>query len=77
MFTVLVVDGDDQFLSSLRENASTWSGVEIETVASVREAEEFLRNNPCDTVISEYVLPDKDGIDLLRHIRSRYGKLPF
>jgi signal transduction histidine kinase/PAS domain-containing protein len=77
MFTVLVVDGDDQFLSSLRENASTWSGVEIETVDSVREAEEFLRKNPCDTVISEYVLPDKDGIDLLRHIRSRYGKLPF
>ncbi len=77
MFTVLVVDDDDRFLSLFHQNADSWPGVRIETVSSVREAEDFLRNNSCDTIVSEYNLPEKNGIDLLRHIRSRHGDIPF
>jgi PAS domain S-box-containing protein len=77
MFTVLVVDSDDQFLSLFHQNADSWPGVRIQTVTSVRDAEDFLRDNSCDIVVSEYKLPDRNGIDLLRHIRSRHGDIPF
>jgi len=77
MFNVLVVDGDEKFLSAIRQNARTWPGVTVETVSEIKEAEEFLKKYPCDMVISEYILADKSGIDLLRYIRSRHGETPF
>lgn len=77
MFTVLVVDGDDRFLSLFRQDADTWAGVKIDTASGIKEAEEYLRNTPCDMVISEYALGEKNGIDLLRYIRSRHGEIPF
>lgn len=77
MFHVLVVDGDDQFLSLFCRYSDTWTGVKINTVSRRMDAEVFLKENPCDMVISEYVFDDKNGIDLLRYIRSRYGKIPF
>jgi len=77
MFTVLVVDGDDRFLSLFRQNAGTWAGVKIDTAPGIKEAEEYLRNTPCDMVISECALTEKNGIDLLRYIRSRHGEIPF
>lgn len=77
MFTVLVVDGDDQFLSHLCRIADTWSGVRVDTVSKRMDAEVYLKENPCDMVISEYILDDRTGVDLLRYIRSRHGKIPF
>ncbi|OPY41831.1 MAG: adaptive-response sensory kinase [Methanoregulaceae archaeon PtaU1.Bin222] len=77
MFNVLVVDDDDQFLSLFRQKAASWTGVKIDTATSMKEAEEFLKNTPCDMVISEYSLGEKNGIDLLRYIRSRHGEIPF
>lgn len=53
-----------------------WAGVKIDTAPGIR-AEEYLRNTPCDMVISEYALTEKNGIDLLRYIRSRHGAIPF
>jgi len=77
MFTVLVVDSDDQFLSLFRQNTQSWPGVRIETASGMREAENYLRNDSCETVVSEYNLGDRNGIDMLRYIRSRHGEIPF
>lgn len=77
MLSVLVVDGDRSFLDLFQKTASTWSDVKVATVSTVREAEEYLRDHPCDLVVSEHTLADRNGIDLLRLIRSRYGDLPY
>lgn len=77
MLSVLVVDGDQDFLDQFLHSSQNWSDVDVKTARSENEAEEFLRNNSFDMVISEYVLPDRDGIELLRYIRSRYGDLPY
>lgn len=77
MLSVLVIDGDQDFLDQFLHTSQNWPDVDVKTARSEKEAEEYLRNNPCDMVLSEYMLPDRDGIELLRHIRSRYGDLPY
>lgn len=77
MLSVLVIDGDQDFLTQFLHTSQNWPDVDVKTTSSEKEAEEYLRNNPCDMVISEYRLPDRDGIELLRYIRSRYGDLPY
>lgn len=77
MLSVMVVDGDQSFLDLFQRTAQTWSEIEVTTARTEKEAEEYLKDHPCDVVISEYMLPDRDGIYLLRHLRSRYGDLPY
>ena len=41
------------------------------------EAMDYLRHHPVKAVISDYDMPDMDGITLLRQIKSEYPRLPF
>ncbi|MDD1715724.1 MAG: PAS domain S-box protein, partial [Methanolinea sp.] len=77
MFSLLVVDGDGDFISAFQSHASTWAGISIRTAGTEADAEELLAKGEYDAIISEYVLPGKDGIALLRHVRARYGEIPF
>jgi len=77
MLSVLVVDGDRNFLNLFLKNSENWFDITVDTASTEKEAEEYLRDHPCDMVISEYAMPDRDGIELLRHLRSRYGDLPY
>ena len=35
----------------------------------------YLKDNPCDVVLLDISLPNKSGVDVLRHLRQRYEKL--
>lgn len=41
------------------------------------DALDYLRHHQVKVVISDYDMPDMDGITLLRHIKSEYPRLPF
>lgn len=77
MFRVLLVDGDVDCLSVFGQSIGGLPGISIDTASDEREAENLLKEHPYDLIISEYQLPDRDGITLLRHVRSRYGDIPF
>lgn len=77
MFSLLWVDDDILFLSFVLAETKMWAHIQVKTVLKEEEAEKILAKNRIDMVISEYLLPEKSGIDLLRHIRSRHGELPF
>ena len=47
------------------------------TVATADEATSVLADCDVDCVISEYDLPDSDGIEFLRSVRSHHPNLPF
>jgi PAS domain S-box-containing protein len=49
----------------------------VTTASGVDEALRVLENTSCDLVISDYQMPERDGIELLQEIRSRYPDLPF
>lgn len=49
----------------------------VTTATGVEEALRSLESTSCDLVISDYQMPERDGIELLQEIRSRYPDLPF
>jgi len=67
---ILIVDDEDQvrqlFAISLGER------YECSTAASANEALELLATTPFDLVITDMMMPGRNGIELLRDIKSRY-----
>src|SRR5438132_5932571 len=66
---VLVVD-DDEIARDLLSNALIQAGYRVWVAADGREALAILRTTPCRLVISDWVMPEIDGIELCRQIRA-------
>ncbi|MEF8813071.1 MAG: bacterio-opsin activator domain-containing protein [Halovenus sp.] len=64
--------GVDETRAALEE-----PGWQVTVADSLGEAHTQLRNGRVDLVVSEYSLPDGDGLEFLRSVRSRYERLPF
>ncbi|HYG76754.1 MAG TPA: ATP-binding protein [Planctomycetota bacterium] len=69
---VLVVDDD---LDTLKTIAHTlqFVGAKVVLAKSVDEALRFCRAGEIDAVVSDIVMPERDGYDLIRTLRSREG----
>jgi PAS domain S-box-containing protein len=73
---VVYVDPDDDWqarvTSRLRE-----AGLGIETVPDATAARDVLVQREVACVVSEYALPDGDGVTLLSEVRDTHGAVPF
>ncbi|MBC7984430.1 MAG: diguanylate cyclase [Candidatus Obscuribacterales bacterium] len=70
---VLIVDDDPltrEHLSILMQSA----GFRVNTAESGRQALEMLRQDYCPIVLSDWSMPDMDGVELCRHIRAESFK---
>jgi len=74
--TILVVD-DEAHITELVQYNLEQAGYQIQMASSGTEAFRLLDQIPVDLVILDLMLPDMDGIDLLRQIRAsdRLGQL--
>ena len=50
---------------------------QVRTFASPAEALEFLARERVDAIVSDYQMPDMDGIQFLVEMRKRFGQIPF
>ena len=66
---VLIVD-DDEDSAELAENALREVGAAVRRADSVNAALETLADAPADLVISDLAMPDADGFELIRQIRT-------
>ena len=66
---VLIVDDDDQNLQ-LIQTILTPSGYEVRTADNGREAMKALESGPFDLVLLDVMMPDMDGIAVLRQIHT-------
>jgi len=76
---LLLVDDELDFLeqakSILKEKDDRFV---IETSTSVEEALDIIENENIDAVVSDYRMPEKDGIEFLRILRKeKENKIPF
>ena len=67
---VLIVD-DDDLIRSWVASLLKRGGYEVCATSSGALAIQILDAMPCDIVITDWAMPDMDGLDLCREIRSR------
>ncbi|HTK31015.1 MAG TPA: sigma-54 dependent transcriptional regulator [Candidatus Saccharimonadaceae bacterium] len=69
MLQALFVDDDADFLRGVSEIAEQ-EGFAVQGARSLHDAREQLANEPADVVLVDLVLPDGDGIALLRELKE-------
>lgn len=74
---VLLVDDEPEFLNLAKYLLERSDSLEIETALSAREGLERLQTSEYDAVVSDYLMPDIDGLDMLKIIRARGNDIPF
>jgi CheY-like chemotaxis protein len=69
MKKILIVD-DDEFMAGVYRGILTAQGLDIEIANTGKEAIQRLEKNPPDAVLLDLMLPDIDGVKVLKHIRG-------
>lgn len=76
MISILYVDDETGLLELGKIFLEESGGFRVDTAPSAQQALDLLAGNRYDAVISDFQMPDMDGIAFLRHIRSHNASLP-
>jgi PAS domain S-box-containing protein len=77
LISVLYVD-DEPFLLEIAKAFLERSGrLHLDTCVSVAEARRVLETTAYDAIVSDYQMPEVDGIEFLKWVRETYGDIPF
>ncbi len=74
---VLHVDDDPCFLEVSKQILSIENNYEIDNATSVAEAFKKMEQQPYDVVVSDYEMPQKDGLQFLTELREQKNGIPF
>ena len=69
---VLVVE-DDREIRALMQSSLSVEGFEVQTAVSLSEASALVRHSPPDVIVLDLGLPDGDGVQLVREVRTRHS----
>ncbi len=67
---ILIVDDDEVSLAISRRTVEQ-AGYAVETASNGREALQVLAKGECRLVITDWMMPEMDGVELCREIRNR------
>lgn len=73
---VLYVDGEPGSLK-VTEQRLGMCQIHVETVQSVDEAFREIERERYDVVVSDYLIPGKDGLEFLKELREKGNTIPF
>lgn len=74
--TIVIVDDEEMVLTSLRSFLTLETEYEVQTFLSAKEALEFISANDLDLVMSDYLMPEMDGISFLAEVRKLRPEVP-
>jgi PAS domain S-box-containing protein len=74
---VLHVDDETGFLEVSKQILELKENFEVDTASSVAEALKKMEVNTYDVVVSDYQMPEKDGLQFLKELRDSGNKIPF
>ena len=75
MQRTLVID-DDPAVTSVLKRGLSYEGFAVSTAASGREGLEIAREQPPDVVVLDVMMPEMDGLEVLKRLRSADPQLP-
>jgi DNA-binding NtrC family response regulator len=67
---IVLVDDEEMVLTSIRSFLMLETEYDVHTFLSANEALEFIAENEVDLVISDYLMPEMDGITFLGKIKD-------
>jgi len=78
MMNILVVDDDMVQIESLRRGLRSQGHQVLGALSGAEALRRFTHSNTTkiDLVLSDYLMPGMNGIELLKKIRKNYGPLP-
>ncbi|HDS01145.1 MAG TPA: response regulator [candidate division Zixibacteria bacterium] len=74
--TVVIVDDEEMVLTSLNSFLSLETEYTVETFTSAKDALEYIKKNEIDVVISDYLMPEMDGISFLAKVKEMRPQVP-
>lgn len=74
---VLHVDDDISFLSMAKQCLELEGDIQVESVNSVKNAFEILKTKKYDIIVSDYYMPEKDGLEFLKELKATGNTTPF
>jgi DNA-binding NtrC family response regulator len=69
---IVIVDDEEMVLTSLRSFLSLETEYAVETYTSPKKALESVDSKPLDLIISDYLMPEMNGIDFLLQIKKKH-----
>ncbi|PWR74073.1 response regulator [Methanospirillum lacunae] len=77
MTRVLYIDDEPSLLTLTRIYLKEEADLDVDIAASAEEGLDLLKKNVYDAIISDYDMPDIDGIDFLKQVRNYDVTIPF
>jgi PAS domain S-box-containing protein len=77
MIRVLHVDDEQSFLEVASHFLQKVGGLEVHCAVSVRSAMNMVSETTFDVIVSDYQMPETDGIEFLRMLRAGGSDIPF
>jgi PAS domain S-box-containing protein len=77
MYSVLYVDDEPDLLELGKAFLEESGNFSVTTLGSATEALAHLKKERFDAIVSDYQMPEMDGITFLRHLRTRGDETPF
>jgi DNA-binding NtrC family response regulator len=74
--TIILVDDEEMVLTSLRSILALETEYSVETFTSANDALKHIEQNDVDLVISDYLMPEMDGITFLGKVREMKPEIP-
>lgn len=76
-YRILLVDDDEDLLYINQMFIERYEGFEVNTVSTVKEALEKLNLYSYDVIVSDYDMPELNGIDFYKILRLEENFTPF
>jgi DNA-binding response OmpR family regulator len=70
--SILLIDDDDQFRTMLSE-ALTGEGYQVSEASDGLQGIKLYENQPTDIVITDLVMPEKEGLEMIVEIEKLYS----
>jgi CheY-like chemotaxis protein len=74
-FTILVAE-DESLVREMLEDALQNDGYRVITAEDGHQAQKLLEKYSVDLVVTDLIMPERDGLELLIMVRDNYPKIP-
>ena len=75
MARILIIDDDDQFRTMLKTMLEKAGYNDIEEAANGSIGMKLFRQHPFDLVITDIIMPDKEGIEMITELTRDYPRI--